>query len=46
MQAAEWLGYKKTEVADIPLWWLYKAIDYMNAEGEGQKILADHNSRK
>lgn len=46
MQAAEWLGHKKTEAGDIPLWWIYKAIDYMSAEAEGQKSLADHNARK
>lgn len=41
MQAATWLGYKKTEVGDIPLWWLYKAIEYMNGEAEGQELLTE-----
>ena len=46
MQAAKWLGIPVPAIADTPVWWLYKAIDYMSAEAEGQKSLADHNSRK
>ena len=46
MQAAEWLGHKKTEAPFIPLWWINKAIEYMSAEAEGQKSLIDHKSRK
>ena len=41
MEAAAWLGHKKTDVPTIPIWWLYKAINYMSAEAEGEKDKAD-----
>jgi hypothetical protein len=44
MEAAAWLGYKKTDYPDIPLWWIHKAINYMSAEGEAQKEIADRRN--
>ncbi len=46
MRAAEWLGYKKTEAPIIPIWWLDKAINYMNGEAEGQELLNEKLNRR
>jgi hypothetical protein len=40
-QIAKYCNCKPWELPEIPLWWQQKALEYMNGEAEGQKILAD-----
>lgn len=45
-KAAQFCGVPPWELQEQSMVWKYKALEYMSAEAEGEKILADHNSRK
>jgi hypothetical protein len=40
-QVAKYCNAKPWEMAEQSIWWKYKALNYMNAEAEAEKILAD-----
>jgi len=40
-KAAEYMRIPTPSIVDVPLWWIDKAVNYMSAEAEAQKILAD-----
>jgi len=39
-KAAEYMRIPTPDIVNVPLWWIYKAINYMSAEAEAQEILA------
>ena len=41
-KAAEYMRIPTPEIVNVPVWWIDKALTYMSAEAEAQKIL---NSR-
>ena len=42
MQIAKYLGIPVPEIANVPVWWVDKAIIAMTAEHEAQEILDAH----
>ena len=40
-KVAEYMRIPTPQIVDVPLWWIDKAVNYMSAEAEAQKILAD-----
>ena len=43
-KAAEYMRIPTPSIVDVSMWWIDKAINYMSAEAEAQKILADRKS--
>jgi hypothetical protein len=42
-KAAEYMRIPTPQIMDVPIWWIDKALAYMNAEAEAQEII---NNRK
>jgi len=42
VKAAQWLGVAPWELMEQSIWWRDRAIMFMNAEAEAQKILDAH----
>ena len=42
VKAAQWLGVAPWELMEQSIWWQDRAIKFMNAEAEAQKIIEQH----
>ncbi len=45
-KAAQWMHVPPWELAEQPLVYKLKALDYMSAEAEAEETINAHNSRK